>query len=76
MEKGGTLKVSTKKTKGFFEVSFRDTGKGISKEHMEKLFTPFYTTRAKGMGMGLSICKKFVDAHGGSIEAKSEEGEG
>ena len=76
MENGGTLKVSTKKTKGFVEVSFKDTGVGASKENMRKLFTPFFTTKAKGMGMGLSICKKFVDAHGGSIEVESEEGKG
>jgi len=76
MENEGTLKVSTKKTNGFVEVSFKDTGKGIPKENREKLFTPFFTTKAKGMGMGLPICKKFVDANGGTIEVESEEGKG
>ena len=76
MEKGGTLKVSTKKTKEFIEISFKDTGIGMSKENMKKLFTPLFTTRAKGMGMGLPICKKFVESHGGNIEAESEEGKG
>ncbi|MCK4634177.1 PAS domain S-box protein, partial [Candidatus Bathyarchaeota archaeon] len=76
MDNGGRLKVSTKKTKGFVEISFKDTGTGMSKENMEKIFTPFFTTRAKGMGMGLAICKKFVDAHGGSIEVESEVGKG
>jgi PAS domain S-box-containing protein len=76
MEKGGTLTVVTKKTEGFVEVSFRDTGVGISKEDMKKLFTPFFTTKAKGMGIGLSICKKFVESHGGSIEVESEVGKG
>jgi PAS domain S-box-containing protein len=76
MEKRGKLKVSTKKTKGFVEISFKDTGIGISKENMKKLFTPFFTTKAKGMGIGLSICKRFIDSHGGSIEVKSEEGKG
>jgi len=76
MEKGGTITVSTKKTNGFVEASFKDTGVGISKENMEKIFTPFFTTRAKGMGMGLPICKKFVEAHGGSIQVESEEGKG
>ena len=76
MENGGRLKVSTKKQKGFVEISFKDTGTGMSKESMEKIFTPFFTTRAKGMGMGLAICKKFVDAHGGSIEVESEVGKG
>jgi len=75
-ENGGRLKVSTKERRGFVEVSFKDTGVGMSKESMEKIFTPFFTTRAKGMGMGLAICKKLVDAHGGSIEVESEEGKG
>jgi signal transduction histidine kinase len=76
MENGGTLKVSTKKTKGFVEVSFRDTGIGIPKENIKKIFIPFFTTKAQGMGMGLAICKKFVDAHGGDIKVESEEGKG
>lgn len=76
MEKGGTLKVSTKKTKGFVEVSFKDTGLGITKETIKKIFTPFFTTKAKGMGMGLPICKRFVEGHGGSITVESEEGKG
>jgi len=76
MENEGTLTVSTKKTGGFVEISFKDTGAGISKENMEKIFTPFFTTKAKGIGMGLPICKKFVDAHGGSIQVESELGKG
>ena len=76
MENGGRLKVSTKKTKDFIEVSFEDTGIGLPKEKMKKLFTPFFTTKAKGLGMGLAICKKFVESHGGSIEVESEEGKG
>ena len=76
VEKGGRLRVSTKKTKGFVEIAFEDTGIGISKENKEKIFTPFFTTRAKGMGVGLAICKKFVESHGGSIEVESKEGKG
>ena len=76
MENGGRLKVSTKKTRDFVEVSFEDTGIGLPKEEMKKLFTPFFTTKAKGLGMGLAICKKFVESHGGSIEVESEEGMG
>jgi PAS domain S-box-containing protein len=76
MENGGTLTVSTKTANGFVEVSFKDTGAGIAKENKEKLFTPLFTTKAKGMGMGLPICKKFVESHGGSIEVETEEGKG
>jgi len=75
-EKGGKLKVSTKKTKESVEITFKDTGIGISKENKEKIFTPFFTTRAKGMGVGLAICKKFVESHGGSIEVESKDGKG
>ncbi len=75
-ENGGTLKVSTKKTKRSVEVSFKDTGTAISKENMRRIFTPFFTTRAKGMGMGLAICKKFIESHGGDIKLESKEGKG
>jgi signal transduction histidine kinase len=43
---------------------------------MEKLFKAFSTTKARGMGMGLAICKKFVEGHGGSINVESEVGRG
>jgi signal transduction histidine kinase len=76
MENGGKLKVSTKKTTGFVEVSFQDTGHGMSKETMEKIFEPFFTMKPKGMGIGLTICKQFVERNGGSIIVKSEENEG
>jgi len=75
-EKGGTLKASTKKTDGFIEVSFQDKGIGIKNENFRKLFTPFFTTKAQGMGVGLAICKRFAELHDGSIKVESEEGEG
>jgi len=75
-EKRGTQKVSTKKTNGFIEVKFKDTGIGIKKENMQKIFTPFFTTKAQGMGVGLSICKRFVELHDGNIEVESEDGKG
>jgi signal transduction histidine kinase len=75
-EKGGILKVSTKETNGFIEVKFEDTGIGIKKEHKTKIFTPFFTTKAQGMGVGLSICKRFAEIHDGSVKVESEEGKG
>lgn len=50
-EKGGILKNLTKKTTGMIEVSFKDTGIGMSKENMAKIFYPFFTTKAQGMGV-------------------------
>jgi len=75
-EKRGTLKVSTKKTNGFIEAKFKDTGIGIKKENIQKMFTPFFTTKAQGMGVGLSICKRFTEIHDGIIKVESEEGKG
>lgn len=75
-EKRGILKVSTKETNGFIEVKFQDTGIGIKKENIPKIFNPFFTTKAQGMGVGLPICKRFVEIHDGSINVESKEGEG
>jgi signal transduction histidine kinase len=57
-------------------VEFSDTGVGLSKEVMNTLWKPFFTTKAKGMGLGLPICKRIVDAHKGSILVESTPGEG
>jgi len=75
-EKNGTLTVTTKKNGEFAEVSFKDTGVGISKEGMKKLFTPFFTTKAQGMGVGLALCKKFVELNKGTIDVESEQDKG
>ncbi len=76
MPKGGKLIIHTRRSGNFIEITFRDTGVGISEEDMKKLFTPFFTTKAKGMGIGLTICKKFVEEHGGKIDVQSKKGEG
>ena len=65
-----------KKGKARVEVSFSDTGIGISKENMKKLFEPLFTTKARGVGLGLSICKNLVENNGGEITVQSEEGKG
>ncbi|MCD6243110.1 PAS domain S-box protein [Candidatus Bathyarchaeota archaeon] len=76
MPKGGKLIIGTRRSGNFIEITFRDTGVGISEEDIKKLFTPFFTTKAKGMGIGLTICKKFVEEHGGKIDVQSKKGEG
>jgi len=74
----GTLTVTTKKTDSIVRVSFADDGPGISKENLNRIFSPFFTTKevGKGTGLGLSICHGIVAEHGGSIYAKSQPGKG
>jgi PAS domain S-box-containing protein len=78
MPEGGRLEIDiakTEKPEGV-RLRFRDTGVGIAAENIERLFEPFFSTRAGGMGMGLYVCRKFVQAHGGTIEVDSRPGEG
>jgi len=58
------------------EILISDTGPGIPQEGLEKIFLPFYTTKPRGIGMGLPIVHKIVLAHGGSIGVESEKGRG
>ena len=60
----------------FIAISVTDSGEGISPENMEKLFQPLFTTKAKGIGLGLVVCKNLVTANGGRIEVESEPGKG
>ncbi|MHB8158365.1 MAG: ATP-binding protein, partial [Desulfocucumaceae bacterium] len=61
---------------GFIIVGVTDTGSGIRPEDIEKLGTPFYTTKSEGTGLGLSITYSIVKDHGGRIEVDSEPGRG
>jgi len=85
MPDGGTLTVSTsyrkhgsesRETDGVVEVIFADTGLGIPETRMEKIFTPFFTTKTKGTGLGLSIVQKIIDSHAGHLHLQSELGVG
>jgi len=76
MPDGGKLAVTTKETKDNVEIIFADTGIGISEENISKLFTPLFTTKAKGIGMGLAICKNIVEQHNGTIEVKNKLSQG
>ncbi len=64
------------KPDGFTEVSVSDTGSGIVEEVRGRLFEPFMTTKKEGMGVGLSICRTIVEAHGGTISASNNAGAG
>jgi len=71
---GGTITVGTycHLEKRLVEIWVRDTGKGMSEEELQKIFTAGFTTKESGHGMGLSICKKIIDQHGGTVQVESE----
>ena len=75
---GGALTIETSMKDGMAEVSFTDTGCGMSKEHLSKLFAPFFTTKeiGKGTGLGLAISYGIVQSHNGEIDVESELGKG
>jgi two-component system NtrC family sensor kinase len=75
---GGTLTIKTNIKDGIAEVSFTDTGCGMPKEHLSRLFAPFFTTKetGKGTGLGLAISYGIIQSHNGEIEVESEVGKG
>ncbi len=72
----GRLEITCRQTRDNVEISFADTGMGIPPEILQKLFTPLFTTKAQGMGFGLAICKRIIEAHGGVIGVESEVNKG
>lgn len=72
MSEGGQLTIATRRKDGFIEAEFADTGCGIVEENLSKLFDPFFTTRARGIGLGLAITQGIIERHNGDIEVKSE----
>lgn len=76
MDKGGTLTIFTRTTEGKIEVVFSDDGCGIPKENLKKIFEPLFTTKARGIGLGLAVSKGLAKVNGADIVVKSEEGKG
>jgi len=76
MPDGGELKISSKRLDDEAEIMITDTGMGMTKEVLREIFTPLFTTKAKGIGLGLAISRRIVEAHGGSITVQSKTGEG
>ena len=60
----------------FVAISITDTGCGISEENMGHLFEPLFTTKARGIGLGLAVSRDLLEANGGAIEVESEKGAG
>ena len=76
MPYGGKLAIKSTGTNDNVEFTFADTGMGMTKEQMGKIWAPFFTTKAKGMGLGLPICKGIIEAHKGYITVESMPGIG
>lgn len=80
MKEGGTLLLQTdlvcEQGKQSVRVLIGDSGPGIKPEDMERIFTPFFTTKTQGTGLGLAICRQLVEQQGGTIELRSRVGEG
>jgi len=76
MPEGGALTVESLLTGEFVRLSVSDTGAGIPPEVIEKIFAPFFTTKARGTGLGLAVVKKAIDRHKGRVEIESTVGTG
>ena len=78
MPSGGTLSVSSKlnASSSSAEITFRDTGIGMDQETVRNIFNPFFTTKDKGVGLGLALTRKIIEDHRGTIDAVSEKGMG
>ena len=76
MTDGGVLRVETAREDGFARITITDGGHGIPHDKIEDVFNPFFTTKPRGVGLGLAMVSKFVDSHGGAITVESEPGKG
>jgi PAS domain S-box-containing protein len=76
MPEEGTLEIRSRQIDENVEFTFTDTGVGMSEQTKSKIFMPLFTTKAQGMGFGLAICKRIVEAHGGKIAVVSNLGKG
>ncbi len=72
----GRARVALEVAEGVATVSIVDSGPGIPKDDLERVFDPFYSTRAEGTGLGLAIARQIVAAHGGELSIESQEGHG
>jgi signal transduction histidine kinase len=76
VEEKGQIRIQVEDLRDFWMVDVKDTGCGISKENLKRIFNPFFTTKEKGTGLGLSIVKKIIEGHRGSMAIDSAEGRG
>ena len=75
-ERQRMLSVVTEQRAADVLIAVHDSGPGIDPEHLQRVFEPFYTTKESGIGMGLSICRSIIDAHGGRLWADADQPRG
>ena len=76
MPEGGTLTLRVVTADSMVSITISDTGVGIARDHLRKIFSPFFTTKHRGTGLGLAITRSIVEKHGGTITVESETGRG
>ncbi|HVM72523.1 MAG TPA: ATP-binding protein [Anaerolineales bacterium] len=76
MGAGGKLTISARQQRQMVSIAVKDTGMGITSENMQKLFEPLFTTKPKGIGLGLAVSKRLIEANDGKIEVLSQPGKG
>lgn len=76
MPDGGTLTVSSSTDEAFLTLSFADTGTGVAEDLRDKLFTPFFSTKPGGLGLGLALTRRVIEEHGGTVQVQSTPGQG
>ncbi len=72
----GEIQIKGELENKFVRIEIRDNGCGIKPEILPKIFSPFFSTKERGTGLGLALCAKIVEAHGGQIQAESTVGKG
>jgi signal transduction histidine kinase len=76
MPRGGVLRLSTESSGGWVVAVVQDAGVGIPSGNLEKIFEPLFTTKAKGVGLGLALVKEYIEANQGQVKVESKEGAG
>lgn len=74
--RGGRIFIKSGADAAFVSVSITDGGRGVPRALQDRVFDPYFSTKSEGIGLGLTVAKKIVEAHGGSIELDSDEGQG
>jgi len=80
MPQGGSLRIQSSfpeaDGRDFLEISISDTGAGFDKENLKRIYEPFFTTKTEGIGLGIPICRKIIEAHNGTMKISSRPSQG